>query len=480
MLMLLAVLVAMAHGQDNGLSSLGSDGASPRMFVSNNNIKYSCPVGQRFVIFMQDANHIDIGCAPPNDGSQVTSCFQQSGSLCSGEGQYLSQIVEMPDGSGLMSTCCKFEKKNNGNGGRPARAASGESCSNHKVMPKELQDPNHPKKKDGKNPVVTIPAGHEVVTKLTESRTSGTPPPPDKQEAVKAMVPTPVGWSLIACKSEQKQPEDQQKPDTNKSPDGVIVGKCTDQPQCAAKCAEVSKSGDTKPRPTRQAASNLLSSKCDGGNCVCTFENIPDALKNLPKQGGGGGGWACFSGDSVVTTPAGPMRMDALKIGHQVMVYNEATGQTTFEPVDSFLHRRADLTTKFLDLHTAAGTRMSLTPGHMVPLVDCSTGGASSLTAAGKVITGQCVMVNQNGQVTPSEVIEIKEASKEGIYAPLTKSGNLVVDDTVGSCYSEFEGFGVQNSFYRIFNSLAHFWAHGSANVEPPTILHLFETINSV
>jgi len=172
--------------------------------------------------------------------------------------------------------------------------------------------------------------------------------------------------------------------------------------------------------------------------------------------------------------------MDALKIGNQVLVFNEATRQTSFETIDSFIHRRTDVTTKFIDVETGAGTHMSLTPGHMVPVVACDAVGTPELKAAGSLGLDECVLVNRDGQVNPSRIVGLSESTKTGIYAPLTQSGNLVVDNTVGSCYSNHEGFNTQNAFYRVFMMLQNMLSGSGAMsvVDVPPILHLFDTIS--
>jgi len=163
------------------------------------------------------------------------------------------------------------------------------------------------------------------------------------------------------------------------------------------------------------------------------------------------------------------------------MVWNEATGQTTFETVDSFIHRRDDVTTKFIDLTTESGSRMSLTPGHMVPVVDCQAPLTTQLKAADTVKLGECVLANSQGKVAPSKIVGLSESTKTGIYAPLTKSGNMVVDNTVGSCYSNYESFHTQNSFYRVFVMLQNAVLGNSAAaavIDVPPLLHLFETMS--
>lgn len=178
------------------------------------------------------------------------------------------------------------------------------------------------------------------------------------------------------------------------------------------------------------------------------------------------------------------MKMENLRVGHQVLVMNEATGQTTFERVDSFIHRRPDIETEFYRLKTSAGNQLTLSPGHLVPVVDCARPSSpTTLKYAKDAVVGECVLVHRDGQITQSAIQQVEQVTKTGIFAPLTQSGNLVVDDVIASCYSAYEGYFVQNSFYRMYMTLSN-WLHGAGaeNLKPmdaPPVLHLFETMNS-
>jgi len=187
----------------------------------------------------------------------------------------------------------------------------------------------------------------------------------------------------------------------------------------------------------------------------------------------------------MVRTPSGQMRMDHLNIGQQVLVMNEATGQAVYESVDSFIHRRHDIQTTFVNIKTAVGTSLSLSPEHLLPVVKC--GGqetVSNVRYAKDATVGECLLVKDGDQIRESEITEIGRETKTGIYAPLTKSGTVLVDDVVASCYSKFEGYYVQNTFYRVFNLLQTLFTSvtdSSSNpVDPPNMLHLFETMESV
>jgi len=291
---------------------------------------------------------------------------------------------------------------------------------------------------------------------------------------------------VIVCKTGAQTTNQQPAPapSPTASNGGVQVGTCSSQDQCASKCAAVTPGKGVAPTKRDTEQSQLLSSKCEGDTCTCTFDKVPESLKNLPKGNGGGGSGFCFPAEATVTTPTGPMRMDELKVGHQVMVMNEATGQTGFERVDSFIHRRPDIVTEFYRLKTGAGSSLTLSPEHLVPVVDCANPSApTTLKYARDTAVGQCLLVNVDGHLRPSDIQSIDQVTETGIFAPLTQSGNLMVGDVIASCYSAHEGYLVQNSFYRIYSNVNN-WLFGTAveglnPMDAPPVLHLFETINS-
>jgi len=450
------------------------------------NVNYKCPAGYILAVLSKESDRVNMACRQPNFGAVAGPCADIAGSSC-GPNQFLSGIVKT-DSSGFTATCCSFSA--------PEGHDYNDNCDPNHVKPKNMpstpwpltKEPNvgpvvppvpRPNKPSGQGqgppkPAVGPPKPQEpkiIDTLLTEevgASTMGDPP-------VKGMTPTATGWKVDFCRPEVKKHEDNEQPEVvppvasidgqtldDIDKDKVInLGTCSDSAMCAAKCSEV-------------AGENLQNSRCVDGACYCLLSQIPDSLKAFKANFGGG---HCFSADSTVITPEGPMRMEQLKVGHQVMVMNEATGQMVFEPVDSFIHRRNDIHTKFIDISTDAGTGMSLTPGHLVPISDCSNGVSLTLKYASEAQLGECVLAQVDGQLTPTKIVGLKESMKTGIYAPLTRSGNLLVDNTVASCYSNHESFYLQNTFYRMFMMLQQMVFGVSGTLEPvdvPPVLHLF------
>jgi len=304
--------------------------------------------------------------------------------------------------------------------------------------------------------------------------------PEDGFPAVKGLVPTTFGWSVIFCYPSCDEETTTPPKHTNKPENPTVnIGSCSSSSDCAQKCAAAP--GGGKPAPTkRKREAQLISSSCDGGQCSCKYDQAPDISNFVPAPGGG----ICFTADSTVQTPSGPVRMDMLHVGQQVLVMNDATGQAVYEPVDSFIHRREDVVATFMRLETDKGAVLKLSPEHLVPVVECGTGQSSSQVRYAKdAQAGECLLVHNGEQIEQQQISAVSTTVNTGIYAPLTKSGNVLVNDVVASCYSKFEGYYVQNSFYRAFKLLLDVVGHvatpSAQPLDPPSMLYLFETLES-
>jgi hypothetical protein len=453
-----------------------------RDVVQDAAINYSCPPGTLLVVRSHDVDNIKMECKPSSYCGRAGAPVTVQGSECTGEGNFITSIKKSST-SPFSTQCVQYK--------RPDNEDYQENCGVYNIAPKGSQPqpagpaPQQPNDPNDKPVPVPVPVGgnNGGSGPPRPSNGQGRPPVPIAVDskiavqknisqgntdfpAVKGITPTATGWTVHYCRPRCQRTTTTKQPTTTppKTP-------CKSPADCLASCNGGGSHGSGANKRKRDTTG---SATCNDGVCQCGPKE--------PGHGGSGGGpFHCFSADSTVTTPTGPMRMDGLKIGSQVLVYNEATGQQSYESVDSFLHRRSDLATKFIDIQTDAGTSMSLTPGHLVPIVDCHAPGTPDLITANEVQLGQCVLVNREGGVHPSPVVSLSESTKTGIYAPLTRSGTLMVDDMVGSCYSHSsESFQVQNTFYRFFMALQSMLLMdgGSGMVEVPTVLHLFDTIS--
>lgn len=135
----------------------------------------------------------------------------------------------------------------------------------------------------------------------------------------------------------------------------------------------------------------------------------------------------CFAGSGIVELASGEaVRMDALAVGDVVRVSGGAVS-----PVIAFSHRKPDALTVYVRLVTAS-TALDVTPGHYV-YVD------GRLVAAGAVAVGDRLeVVSRSGGAPRLETVTRVAArvAPEGIYAPHTLSGDIVVSGVRASTYT--------------------------------------------
>jgi hypothetical protein len=117
------------------------------------------------------------------------------------------------------------------------------------------------------------------------------------------------------------------------------------------------------------------------------------------------------------------MQMDRLHTGDMVHV-----GGDVFEPVINWLHQEPDKTLACVHLHTEDGNILRLSPKHVLFKSDHSTCFASDIGLGDALLGG-------NG--TAVRVVRVKAGQTgDGVFAPLTQSGQVVVDGVVCSCFA--------------------------------------------
>ena len=123
------------------------------------------------------------------------------------------------------------------------------------------------------------------------------------------------------------------------------------------------------------------------------------------------------------------MRMDTLQIGDSVL-----TADGSFSKVYGFGHKASSLQTKYLQVFAANMDKdhpLEISPEHLIYTQDRSEK-AWKLIPAGDLREGDSLLP-ANGR--PSAVLWIREVERKGVYAPLTVSGNLLVNGALASCY---------------------------------------------
>jgi hypothetical protein len=144
----------------------------------------------------------------------------------------------------------------------------------------------------------------------------------------------------------------------------------------------------------------------------------------------------CFPGTSCVNVAGkGWVQMKMLQPGDQVECFNTALNTTCWSPVLSFLHREPEKLAQYLVIqyhHPSHGYgTITASHDHLLYLVE-----QGEMVAAASLVTGQHLVVSKDGQLITVEVTQSSDTVAEGVYAPLTSIGTVIVDGVVASCYT--------------------------------------------
>lgn len=224
----------------------------------------------------------------------------------------------------------------------------------------------------------------------------------------------------------------------------------------------------------------------------------------------------CFPPESTVLTESGAVKkLSELLVGDRVQSMNEQ-GQLVFSPVLLFLDRDLNDQRQFVQLQSADGAKVTLTASHLIYTVAASQdlledvdvgsdnfqqqmneiervedaeeenrlldrlmvnvtvgqlGSRLRATFASKVQIGDWIVTTgRDGRPVPQRVVDVSAVVHQGVLAPLTDQGTLVVDQVVVSCYAVIDN-----------QAIAH-WAFAPirlANNVREGFIHFWRTLNS-
>lgn len=186
-----------------------------------------------------------------------------------------------------------------------------------------------------------------------------------------------------------------------------------------------------------------------------------------PSKSGG-----CFKGTSEVMTSTGERKaMSDLKIGEEVLSMT-SEGHFTFSPVLLFLDRDPNERRHFYTLTTQRGKSITLTPTHLIYVLN-EDSDAFDPVYASEIRPGDRVLILSDGAPVSDVVVSVDASVMEtGVFAPLTKEGNLVVDGVLASCYAVVDS---QSLAHNVFAPIR--WAYswfGNAETTPQNGVHWY------
>eukprot|EP00928_Gymnodinium_smaydae_P039871 TRINITY_DN2714_c0_g1_i1.p1 TRINITY_DN2714_c0_g1~~TRINITY_DN2714_c0_g1_i1.p1 ORF type:complete len:435 (+),score=78.21 TRINITY_DN2714_c0_g1_i1:64-1368(+) len=175
---------------------------------------------------------------------------------------------------------------------------------------------------------------------------------------------------------------------------------------------------------TQLNGKTLIITDSTGARAACSVIER-SVLSDLP-------GGACFPGDASASVEGrGAVPLSELQTGDRVQV-QRPSGELVYEPLLGFLHSTKGAS-RFLRIQHSSG-ELSASANHLVFVADGTSKLASELKVGDQVLA---VAGAESEKAVPSAVLSVNVVSgEEGMIAPLTMTGSIVVDGTVASAYA--------------------------------------------
>lgn len=154
---------------------------------------------------------------------------------------------------------------------------------------------------------------------------------------------------------------------------------------------------------------------------ICLQSEVPSTAPSTPAPTSTSSFFACFSGETTLTLKNGEsVLMKELQLGDEVLVSLEAE---IYEPVYSFGHRHSKMQADYLQFYPS---KLELSPDHMLFLENNGAVPASAVEVGDRLVGGE-------------PVSDIRHVVREGVFAPFTPSGRVVVNGVLASSYIAFQ-----------------------------------------
>jgi hypothetical protein len=161
----------------------------------------------------------------------------------------------------------------------------------------------------------------------------------------------------------------------------------------------------------------------------------------------------CFPSDATVEVlDVGKIQLSSVKIGQQVRVIDEKN-QISYSPIIAFLHRELDEQAAYKRIRTK-NTVIELSARHLIERQNDGFVWAEKLEKGDKILVLSSKHANKTNW---EEIINIDEVDKQGLMAPLTEQGTIIVNNVHTSCYAIVKSHTVAHialAPYRLYRRL--------------------------
>lgn len=190
----------------------------------------------------------------------------------------------------------------------------------------------------------------------------------------------------------------------------------------------------------------------------------------------------CFTAASTVQTIDGKLKqMSELQIGDRVLSM-DGKGNLRYSEVFMFLDRNENEWREFVKIDVDGNTSITATPSHLIYARRTATTKMAEYTFAGHLSEGDFVLVNIDGILEPRKIINISREIHQGVYAPLTYEGSIVVSSISASCYAVIDNQNVAHYSFmpmRIYYSIKSLFIN-STNEVPRGVHWYAEGLNKL
>jgi hypothetical protein len=140
----------------------------------------------------------------------------------------------------------------------------------------------------------------------------------------------------------------------------------------------------------------------------------------------------CFPADATVDVfDIGQVKLSSLKIGARVRIIDD-NNQITYSPIIAFLHRELNEQAIYKEIRTSS-TQIHVSNRHLIYRRNDGFVWAETLSEGDEILVLSSKYSNKTNW---EEIIDINDVNKQGLMAPLTEQGTIIVNNVHASCYA--------------------------------------------
>ena len=160
---------------------------------------------------------------------------------------------------------------------------------------------------------------------------------------------------------------------------------------------------------------------------------------------------ACFPETSLIETQHDGFKLiSKLKYGDMVKTIDLATNKIIFSKFVFYLHKEENTLAYFIQITTNKNKILKISEKHLISKMNTATNRIDYVFAK-DLNHSDLIVISQNGMINYEEVVKIEQVEEMGIYAPLTESGTIIVDNILASCYAHVDNHELAHFAFKLY-----------------------------